>query len=57
MLAQRDISEVMLDKSSSMPSVKGMDPDEASAAALCLTPELGINQVSESDKVSNSRSC
>ena len=39
-----------------MPSVKGMDPDEASSEALHLPPEVVINQVGEIYKVSNSRS-
>ena len=35
-------------------SVNGMDPVEAISSALHLPPETGINQVGESDKVSNS---
>ena len=34
-----------------------MDPDEASLVSLHLYSEEGINQVDESDKISNSRSC
>ena len=55
-LDQPDRSAVNIYKSSSMLSVKGMNPNEASSAALPLPPELGINQVGKSDKVSNSRS-
>ena len=53
-LAQPDSLAVDLDESSSMPSVKGMDPDNASSAALHLPPEEGINQVGDSSKVRNS---
>ena len=38
-----------------MTSVKGMDADEVSSAALNLHPEDEINQVLESAKVKNSR--
>ena len=37
-----------------MPSVKGMNPVETSLSALYIPPEVGINQVGESDKVVNS---
>ena len=37
-----------------MPSVKVMDPVEASSSALHLLPEVGINHQGESDKVRNS---
>ena len=37
--------------------MKAMDSVEVSSAALYLPPEVGINQVGESDKVSNSISC
>ena len=40
-----------------MPIVNIMDIDKTSSAALHLHPEEGINQVGESYKVSNSRSC
>ena len=56
-LAQTDSSDVNICESSSMPSVKGMDPEEASSADLHLPPEEGINQFGESAKVSNPRSC
>ena len=46
-LAQPESSDVNLDESSSMPSVKSMDPDEASSAALHLTPKEGISQVGD----------
>ena len=36
-----------------MPSVKVMDPLEASSSALHLPPEEGINQVIKSEKVIN----
>ena len=39
-----------------MPSVKGIDPLEASSEDIHLPPEVVINQVSESEKVINSRS-
>ena len=38
-LDQTDSSDVNLDESSSMPSMKDMDPDEASSEALHLPPE------------------
>ena len=56
-LDQPKISDVNLYESSSMASVKGMDPVEASSEALSFPPEVGINQVGESDKVSSSSSC
>ena len=52
-LAETDISAVNLDKSSSMTSVKGMDPLEASSSAIHLPSEVGINQVFKSEKVIN----
>ena len=55
-LIQPNSSSVNLDESSYRPSVKGMDPVESSSASLHLPPEVGINQVGESDNVSNSRS-
>ena len=55
-LDQTNSSAVNLDESSSMTSVKGMDPVEASSSALHLPPYVGINRVVESDKVSNSSS-
>ena len=39
-----------------MPSMKGIDPYEASSATLHLPPEVGINQLGESAKLINSRS-
>ena len=54
MLDQFYSSAVNIDKSKSMPSVKGMDPDEASLVALCLPPEEGISQVGETEKVIDS---
>ena len=39
-----------------MPSVKVMDIVDAISAAPNLPPEVDINQVGETDKVSNSRS-
>ena len=51
-LTQPDSSAVNIDESSSMPGVEGVDPVEASSAALHLPPEVGINQVSESEKLS-----
>ena len=56
-LAQHNSSAVNLYESSSMSSLKVMDPVEAISAHLNLPPEEDINQVDESDKVSNSRSC
>ena len=55
-LDQTNSSAVNIDESSSMTSVKGMDPVEASSSALHLPPYVGINRVVESDKVSNSSS-
>ena len=55
-LDQTNSSDVNLDESSSMTSVKGMDPVEANLSALHLPPEVGINRVVESDKVGNSSS-
>ena len=55
-LNQLDSSCVNLNESSPIPSVKGMDPLEASSEALRLHPEVGTNQVGEIDKVSNSSS-
>ena len=55
-LAQPEISAVNIYESSSMPSVKAMDTDELSSAALHLTPEEEINKLGESAKVDNSRS-
>ena len=55
-LARPNSSSINLDESSSRTSVKVMDPEEASLSALQLPPEVGINEVCESDKVSNSRS-
>ena len=54
-LAKPSISDVNLDQYSSMPSMKGMDTVEASSEYILLPTEVGINQVGESDKVSNSR--
>ena len=52
-LAQPDYSDVNIYKSSSRPSVKGMDTVEESSADLHLTPEVRINQFGERDKFSN----
>ena len=38
-------SAVNIDESSYIPSVKDMDPDEASSVSICLPPEEGINQL------------
>ena len=54
--SQPDIPDVNLDESSHMTSVKGMDPAEASSAALHLSPASDIKQVGENEKVSNSNS-
>ena len=56
-LTQPKISAVNLDESSSIPNVKGMDPDGASSTDIHLPPEEGINQVVDSAKVRNYRSC
>ena len=50
-LAQPDISVVNIDESSFIPSVKGVDPVEASSEALRLPPLLVINHLGESDKL------
>ena len=55
-LDQTNSSDVNLYESSSMTSVKGMDPVEANLSALHIPPEVGINQVVEIDKVRNSSS-
>ena len=55
-LAQPDSLAVNIDESSPIPSVKGMDTDEASSAALNLPPEEGITKLGDSDKVRNSSS-
>ena len=56
-LTQPEISAINLDESSSIPSVKLMDTVEAISEDIHLPPELGINQVGESEKVRNSISC
>ena len=56
-LTQPYSSAVNLDESSSMPSVKGIDPYEASSAALHLLSEEVINKVCDSAKLSNSIIC
>ena len=55
-LNQPDNSYLNLDEFLYIPSVKCMNPVEASSSALRLLTEVGINQVGESGKVSNSRS-
>ena len=50
-LAQPDGSADNLDKSSSFPSFKGIDPYQSSSASLHLSPEEGIIQVGENAKV------
>ena len=55
-LAQPKILAVNLDESSSMPSVKGVGPVESSSADIHLPPKVGIKQVGECEKLSNSKS-
>ena len=50
-LNQPERSAINIDESSSIPSVKDMDLDVASLAALHLPPEERINQVVDNYKV------
>ena len=53
-LTPLEISSFNLDESKFMTSVNGMDPVEVNSTALHLPPQVGLNKLVESDKVSNS---